>query len=372
MTELEQYRAKIDELDRQMTALFEQRMDVCKRVVQYKAQNGMEILQAGREDVVLQKARNNLKDQDYGEDIEEFYRQMMKISRGIQAREMERMGVSKEEPKPAVVGFQGVAGSFSEEALLMAFAPDQPRRNYPSFEEVFVALKSGEIDYGVLPIENSSTGSINAVYDLLMKYDFYIAQEVFVPVAQHLLALPAASMEDIREVYSHEQGFEQSRAFLAQHPDWKQIPYHNTAISAQMVSQAGDVHKAAIASGRAAELYGLKILRPTINTEKHNYTRFIIVAKALQPQADANKISMVFTLPNEPGALYGVLKEFAKGDINMLKLESRPAPGKTWEYVFYADFEVAHGLSQAQPIVQALWGQGVAAKLIGAYKKQNQ
>jgi chorismate mutase/prephenate dehydratase len=241
--------------------------------------------------------------------------------------------------KTIKAGFQGVPGSFSEEALLVYYSNNNIEAvALPEFEDICTSVESGTIDYGILPIENSSTGAITHVYDLLNQYNVFIRGEVCLSINQHLLTLPETEIDDIKEVYSHPQGFEQSRAFLKEYP-WSLIPYYNTAKSAELVSKCKRKEKAAIGSQRAAELYGLKVLRRCINSSKTNSTRFVIIGKDIRITEDCNKISIVMATKHTAGSLFNVLRYFAENGINMLKIESRPIPDRPWEYFFYVDFE---------------------------------
>ena len=218
------------------------------------------------------------------------------------------------------VGFQGVSGSFSEEALFLYFRVNFQTVAVSEFEDIFNGIRFGDFDYGIVPLENSSTGAITHVYDLLNQNDAYIVGETCLRVKQHLLALPETTMDDIKEVYSHPQGFEQSRPFLKQFPSWQLISHYNTAKSAELVMKTQDKTMAAIASSRAAELYGLNILREGINTNSTNTTRFIILSKNLNIQEQSNKISIVLATKHTAGSLFKVLKHFAENNINRLNI----------------------------------------------------
>lgn len=271
--------------------------------------------------------------------------------------------------KKLKVGFQGVSGSFSEEALLLYYNGEVDPFPVQEFEDVFLGIERGEMTYGILPVENSSTGAISHVFDLLNQHNAYIVGEVCLKVDQHLLALPEASLEDIEIVYSHPQGFEQSRVFLKQYPDWQLITYYNTAKSAELVMKSRDKTKAAIASKRAAEFYGLNILSQSINTNTTNTTRFIILGKALEVKEDFNKVSIVMATKHTAGSLYKALKHFAHNNINMLKIESRPIPDRPWEYYFYVDFEGNLGDRKVQDTINEMKKDSQYFKILGNYRK---
>ncbi|MGL6175259.1 MAG: prephenate dehydratase [Cellulosilyticaceae bacterium] len=238
------------------------------------------------------------------------------------------------------VGFQGVPGSFSEAATLGFFKGiDYTYRCYTTFEQVLQAVSQGEVAYGVLPIENSFTGEVLEVYDLLNAYNLHVIGEQVVKVEHSLLGIKGASIDTVTQVYSHPQALSQCNQFLSEHEAFKSVPYHNTAMATQYVAQAKDAHKAAIGSKRAAHLYGLDILEEDIANTKDNYTRFIVIGKYIQIDEKCDKVSIVFTTKHESGALYSVLSHFAYNGVNLLKIHSRPRRNKSWHYIFFVDLE---------------------------------
>ena len=243
---------------------------------------------------------------------------------------------------PRVV-YQGVPGAYSEQAAAGFFGEGVDAAGLEQFEDCFLALREGRADYAVLPIENSSTGAIRQIYDLLTQYECYVVGETTVRVEHCLMALPGASLDTITHVYSHEQGLFQCERYLNAHPDWKQVPQADTAGSAQMVAGSGDLTKAAICSARAAGLYGLEILARAINHNSRNTTRFVVVSPRLELRPGADKISTLFVLPHEAGSLHEVLTVFSVHGLNMVKLESRPLPERSWEYMFFLEFTGAPG-----------------------------
>ncbi|PKM95198.1 MAG: bifunctional chorismate mutase/prephenate dehydratase [Firmicutes bacterium HGW-Firmicutes-1] len=267
------------------------------------------------------------------------------------------------------VGYQGVAGSFSEEALYNYFPNDVDTKNFEQFEDVFIGLDKGVIHYGVLPIENSSTGAISAVYDLLNQYDCFIVGETYVKPIQNLLGIKGSKMTDLKEVYSHPQGFEQSKTFLSSY-QWKLIPYYNTARSAEYIKEQNNITIGAIASKKAAELYGLDILAENINCNQHNTTRFVIIGKSLKVNNVCDKISVVLSTKHQAGALYNTLKHFASNNINLLKIESRPVQHTPWEYYFYIDFEGNVDEPYVAKTIEQMKIDCHHFKLLGNYKKQ--
>ncbi|MGG7178050.1 prephenate dehydratase [Clostridium paraputrificum] len=378
MEALEDYRKEIDEIDKELTQLFEKRMDVVLKVAKYKKDNSVGVLQKGREDEVLKKALDNLQNKDYSDELIKFLNATMEISRGLQKRmidldnKLADIKVTREAiNKNSRVGFPGVAGAFTEEALLKFFGEECNRTAYEEFEDVFQALQIGAIDYGIIPIENSSTGAISDTYDLLRKYGFYIVGEECIRIEQHLVGIKGSIIEEIDEIYSHPQGIEQSSDFLKQYHHWKLIPFHNTAISAKLIEDLGDTTKAAIASKRAADIYGLDIIKECINNQKDNYTRFIIIAPELKAEKEADKVSVVFSLENEAGTLFRLLRHFAENNINMIKIESRPMKDSFWKYFLYVDFEgdiESNGVRNALELIEK---NSAYFKLLGSYKKIN-
>ena len=290
MDELQQYRAEIDRIDRQMVELFRQRMAVTAQVGQYKLERGIPVLDAVRERQVLQD-KAQLVEGDLRPGVTTLFQTMMSISRRQQrdltkeradnpgvprfVQALSRMRDPIQHPR---VVFQGEPGAYSEQACINFFGEGGQATGLPQFEDTFLALKEGRADYAVLPIENSSTGAIRQIYDLLSEYDFFLVGETTVKVDHCLMALPGATLDTITHVYSHEQGLFQSEKFLNAHPHWKQVPQADTAGSAQMVAQSGDLTKAALCSARAAQIYGLNILAGPTNDNPHNTTRFVVVS----------------------------------------------------------------------------------------------
>lgn len=368
MDDLQQLRQDIDRIDRQLVDLFRQRMAVTAQVGQYKLERGIPVLDAARERQVLQD-KAQLVDGDLRPGVTTLFQTLMSISRR-QQRDLTReradnpglprfvqalSGVRTPVEHPRVV-FQGEPGAYSEQACMNFFGDEIQATGLTQFEDTFLALKEGKADYAVLPIENSSTGAIRQIYDLLTQYDFFIVGETTVKVDHCLMALPGATLDTITHVYSHEQGLFQSEKFLNRYPHWKRVPQADTAGSAQMVAASGDLTRAALCSARAAQLYGLNILARPTNDNPHNTTRFVVVSPRMELRDGADKISTVFLLPHEAGSLHEILTIFAVHGLNMVKLESRPLPQHSWEYMFFLEFtgnlntpeiaDVLHELSQ--------------------------
>lgn len=267
------------------------------------------------------------------------------------------------------IAFQGVKGAYSEDACHAYFGKDVETIPYPSFDEVFEAAEKDTVSYAVVPVENSYEGTVGQVNDLLLENDLLISGEIILRIRHCLLALPGTKLEDIKRVYSHPQALGQCRRFLSQYPQWQVVSAYDTAGSAAIVRQNGRKDEAAIASARAAEVYGLEILKEGIESDQQNFTRFFVIEKHPKHDPDANKTSMVFAAKNTPGALYYSLKEFAERGINLTKLESRPRRNKPWMYVFFVDLDGNLDNPDISAAIGALLKTAAFVKVLGTYKK---
>ncbi|MBN2794827.1 MAG: chorismate mutase [Clostridia bacterium] len=339
MGNIESLRRTIDEIDEKLVALFEERMAVVEKVAAFKMKSGTPLKDEEREVALIEKNVKHLKNKKYSRFIKAFFKDMMEYSRSYQRELIQSEQKSTEKDySESVVGFQGIEGSFSSIALTHYFKSVKEKKAFKRFENVFDALLHQEIDYGILPIENSSTGAINEVYDLMKQYEVQIVGDYYLPIKHHLIALKGATLEDITQVFSHEQGFKQSRRFLSD-KKWQLTTYFNTAQSVKHVMELSDIHNAAIGSVEAANAYNMTILKSDIQDQDFNSTRFVIVAMKKEAQKSANKISLILRLSHEPKALYKVLDVIAKHNVNMHKLESRPIVDKPWAYLFYIDID---------------------------------
>ena len=350
MDELQQLRQNIDEIDSQLVELFCRRMEVTRRVGEYKRERNIPVLDQARERQVLRN-KGELAGDGLRSAVITLYQTILALSRrqqrdladhgrsnpGVIRWREARDNVRQPVVSPQVV-YQGVPGAYSEQACLNFFGEGVDTTGLEQFEDCFLALREGRADYAVLPIENSSTGAIRQIYDLLTQYECYMVGETTVRVEHCLLAPKGATLDTITHVYSHEQGLFQCERYLNAHPSWKQVPQADTAGSAQMVADSGDVTKAAICSARAAELYGLTMLAQGINHNTQNTTRFVVVSPRLELRPGADKISTLFVLPHEAGSLHEVLTVFNVHGLNLVKLESRPLPERSWEYMFFLEF----------------------------------
>lgn len=383
MSEIEILRAKIDQIDAELLRLYEERMEVARRIGAYKAQNGLSVTDEKRERELLKSKMDMLKDQSLSTGARRLFELLMSQSRNIQyahgaeakSQANESLAiyqkavaaVRKPLAKPLVI-YQGRPGAYGEEAAALFFGEEADKTSADSFEDVFARLEAGLGDYGVVPIENNSTGAIAEIYDLLAEYDFYIVGEQPVAVEHCLIAPKGATLESITHVYSHEQGFRQSVDFLQDHQEWQHVPFFNTAVAAKFVADSEDISKAAIASRRAAELYGLSVLAPKINYNAQNYTRFAVVSPCMEIREGSDKISAVFTLAHSSGSLYRILSIFALNGLNLLKIESRPIREKGWEYMFFADFSGNIKEEGMNGIIADLTGASNSLRILGNYR----
>lgn len=277
------------------------------------------------------------------------------------------------EQEPVKVAFQGEPGAFSENALLRYF-PDNVRSvPLKEFRDVFDSVLAGKSHYGIIPIENTLTGSIHQNYDLLLQYpDIRIVGEKTIRIIHNLIGLPEADLKDIQRIYSHPQGLSQCAGFLDKHPNWEKIPFYDTAGSVAFVAREGKRENAGIAGLDAARVYKMKVLKEGIETNSQNYTRFVIIAREELAQAErqigsANRASLVFSTANTPGSLFRVLQVLAERKINMVKLESRPIAGKPWEEMFYVDVDIPQGKSVFQKALEELSEVTETLRTLGLY-----
>ncbi|MBQ9942061.1 MAG: prephenate dehydratase [Christensenellaceae bacterium] len=359
--ELSVLRSEIDSIDRQLIDLFLKRMDVSKEVGDYKRERGMAVYDGRREQQVI-AARTALAEKaEFRPYVEQLIRGIMEYS-----KEVQRAGQDQPAHPAKCVAFQGKTGAYGEEAARTFFG-DTPRRAMAQFEDVFMAVAGGEVEYGVVPVENSLTGSVTANYDLLGKYGLHVCGEVILPIRHVLMGVSGASLADIKAVYSHEQGILQCSSFLNTHPDWQRVLYHNTATSAAHVAECGDKAKAAIASEYVAEVYGLSVLKREIADTLANHTRFFALCRTVPKVEGADKATVMFIVNHESGSLVRVLELFAQKGYNLTKIESRPIEGKNWEYRFYVDLE---GDMEKLPLdMENIEAYCVQLRLCGQYRK---
>ncbi|MBQ2287253.1 MAG: prephenate dehydratase [Lachnospiraceae bacterium] len=376
MEDLGKLRDQIDSIDDQIVKLFEERMKVSEGVAAYKRSVGKPVLDKEREKNKIEKVTAKTTNAFNRQGVESLFNQIMAISRMLQYQRLasERTdlegfyeGEMKVTSETKVV-YAGVPGAYAESAMLNYFGTEIDGFNVETFGDAMEAVHSGLADYAVLPIENSSTGSVNDVYDLLSDYDNHIVGETMVKIEHALLALPGSSLNQIRTVYSHPQGLMQCSRFLDEKRGWQQVSLQNTAASAKRVVDDGDLSQAAIASKQAAKNYGLIVLKDHLNDLDNNSTRFVVISHKKMFETDANTISICFETLHQSGSLYSVLSHFIFNGLNMTRIESRPIHGKPWQYQFFVDFT---GNLKEQAVKNALHGiqsETESFRILGNYR----
>lgn len=348
MAELAELREQLDQIDDKIAELYEKRMEVCAQVGEYKIKAGKKVFDRQREKEKLADVASKVKGEFNRKGIQELYQQLMSMSRKLQYQQLVSAGalgrlpfipVDSLDKENARVVFQGTEGAYSQAAMQQFFGPDVNSFHVRTFREAMEAIEEGSADYAVLPIENSSAGPVNEMYDLLDEFENYIVAETILPVVHTLSGLPGAKLSDIRRVYSKAEALMQTSRFLEDHSDWQKISVVNTAIAAKKVLNDQDISQGAVCSAYAAKVHGLSVLVEEINDDPDNCTRFIVVTNQKVYLKNASKISIRFELPHQSGSLYGILSHFIYNDLNMTKIESRPVEGKSWEYCFFVDFE---------------------------------
>ena len=375
--DLSQLRQQIDTIDRQIVDLMKRRMETVAQVAEYKKANNMPVLDTSRERALLSKVG-----QEAGEELADYvqsmYRTIMAASRSYENGKLGRGskvydGIKKamEEtpqlfPQRPTVACQGIEGAYSQIACDRLFkAPSI--MYFQSFDHVFKAVESGMCQYGILPIENSTAGSVNAVYDLMIRHNFSIVRSARLKVSHNLLAKPGTKLEDIRDVYSHEQALHQCAGYLA---GLKNVAVHvveNTAVAARMVAQSDRSDVAALSSRFCAEQYDLEIVQDNVQDQDNNYTRFICISKKPEIYPGADRTSLMMTLPHKPGTLYNVLAKFYALNINLQKLESRPLPSREFEFMFYFDVEASVYAPEMEKLFRDLEAESEQLRYLGTY-----
>ena len=351
---LDDLRREIDETDARIVKLIAERLRIAEEIGKSKREQGNQIEDREREQVVLNNIKALARKENISpEDIEDIYQQIVRISKS-------RQGLT--------VAFQGEAGAYSEEAAFRFFGSSILAQPCESLEDVFQVVEQGEAQFAVVPVENSLEGSISRAYDLLLDSDLRVCGEVELRVSHCLIASPETRLDSIKKVYSHPQALGQCRSFL-RHLGCEVVPTHDTAGSVRIIKEQGITDSAAIASARAAEIYGMKILAREIEDNTNNFTRFFVLSKQDSPPSGNDKTSIVFSVRHKPGALYQALNEFAVRNINLTKIESRPTRQKPWEYYFYLDFQGHREDKVAQEVLEKLAETSIFVKVLGSYPK---
>ena len=376
---LETIRDQLDQIDDQLTDLFAQRMRLVTDVAAYKKEKGLPILDTERERKIVNRVSLRA-----GEDMEHYtkllYQTLFNVSRAYQAEQLRSPSpltdqleaaaqkIQEKMPNRVMVACQGTEGAYSQKICDQMFEfADILYMN--TFNDVFNAVEKGMCAFGVLPIENSTAGSVTQVYDLMEKHHFHIVRAARQRIDHRLLALPGTKIEDIKTIVSHEQALRQCAAFLAAHPGIQAVPMENTAVAAAFVAKEGKKDVAAIASRECEQLYGLETLSDAVADEENNFTRFICIAKDLQVYKGANKISLMLSTAHKPGALYRLMTHIAVMGMNLTKLESRPIPGKDFEFRFFFDIEASIQDPAARALIAQLKNEADQFVFLGNYEE---
>jgi chorismate mutase/prephenate dehydratase len=377
--DISELRTQIDEIDRDLLGAFCRRMDVSAELAAYKKENNIPVYDPARErqklNDVISKTPEGLR--TYASAL---YSLLFDLSRSYQEKKLNPDAplirditnaietTNKLFPRDPVVACQGIEGAYSQLACEKLFSI--PNIMYcTTFESVFSAIDSGLCKYGVLPLENSTAGSINKIYDLMMKYHFYIVRSARLKIDHNLLAKKGTSLKDIKEVYSHEQAINQCGTFLKSLTGVKITACENTAVAAQMVSDSPRRDVAALSSRYCADLYGLECLADSVQDKGNNYTRFITISKALEIYPGADKTSIMLSIPHKPGSLYRILARFYALGINLIKLESRPIPDRDFEFMFYFDLETPVYSPEFIQLMNELSGVCEEFRYLGSYSE---
>lgn len=376
MRDLNVLRKEIDQIDREIVELFEKRMEVSKGVAAYKISTGKPVFDKEREQSKLQTLRELAHSEFNAHGVTELFQQIMAMSRKLQYQLLEE---NAQEAQPEFqrleqlnkegirVVYQGLEGAYAHQATMAYFGEQVNCYHVQRWRDAMEALKAGEAEYAVLPLENSTAGIVGDNYDLLEEYDHGIVGEVIIPIDHMLMGLEMAELSDIQKVYSHPQALMQCAKYLDGHREWEQIKLANTAVAAQYVKESKDRTKAAIGSAQAAKHYGLKILKEHIHHTQDNSTRFIIVCRKKIYVKDAKKISICFDIPHESGSLYNIMSHFIYNDLNMSRIESRPIAGKQWEYHFFVDFEGNLNDCAVKNALRGIREEAINFKILGNY-----
>ena len=377
--DIQELRKQINEIDEQLVKAFDARMKVALEIGKYKKENGLPVFDPARERAVLDKQTAAV-DENMATYVKLLYNTLFDLSRSYQQRYMTQgseitnhIAAALENtpqlfPKKAIVACQGVEGAYSQQACDKLF--ELPSIVYfKRFEGVFQAIESGLCQYGVLPIENSSHGSVTEVYDLMRKHRFHIVRSTKLKINHRLLAKPGVELKDVREIFSHEQAIGQCSEFLKTLKDVKVTVCENTAVAAQMVSRSERKDVAAISAPVCAALYGLSVIKSDISNSDSNFTRFICIAKQLEIYPGASKMSLMLNVQHKPGALYSMIAKFSALGLNLTKLESRPLAGTDFEFMFYFDLDASVYDSAALQLLSELDAGPETFTYLGSYSE---
>lgn len=358
MTELEEARSKINEIDEKMAQLFEDRMNLVVQVANYKKKNGIQVFDSTREKQVIDRCVQFIKNIDLQPYYVQFIQGLMDISKKYQHKLLEG----------AKIAYSGIEGAFANIAAKKIF-PDGVLIPYADFASAYQAVENGQCDLAVLPIENSFAGEVGQVNDLMFTGKLYVNGIYGLPVTQNLLAVKGANLSDIKTVISHPQALDQCAKYISDH-GWKIKTANNTARAAKQVADLGDKSLAAIASAETADLYDLQVLAPNINENSTNTTRFAVFSKVKEEIVNAEDFStfiMMFVVKNESGSLVKVLNIISEFGFNMRVVRSRPLKDSQWEYYFYVEAEGKLSSAETQKMLDKVSEKCQMLKVLGSY-----
>jgi chorismate mutase/prephenate dehydratase len=379
LEDLSQIRSDIDSIDSQIVDLFKRRMDCADRVAAYKRQKHLPVLDKSRERALLARRASEVPE-DMRVYTEVLFQLLMEASRNRQTERLQTPSATAEAiqaalaqspacfPRDAFVACQGVEGAYQQIACDRIFRHANISY-FDTFDAVFRAVEEKYVDLGVLPIENSTAGSVNQVFDLMMRHNFHIVRTCRLKVDHNLLAKPGTGIEDIRHIYSHEQAINQCGDFLGQLKGVKVHACENTAVASKMVAESPRTDVAALASRSCAQIYGLDVLASSVQDQGNNYTRFACISRDLTIFPGADRSTFMLVVNHEPGALYKVLAKFYALDINIIKLESRPIPDRDFKFMFYFDIDCPAASPEFLTLVRSLEANCEEFRYLGSYSE---
>ena len=376
MAALRELYAQQEEIDRRIARLIHEHLEMAEEISQYKIENGSKLIDKQADRAMMDRLLADVQTGLEKLGTREILSQLQSVARKRQYQILEERAGSGRLPFIAVdaldtddvrVVYQGVEGAYSHAAMCRFFGEDVNSFHVDSWREAMEAIADGEADYAVLPLENSSAGIVADNYDLLVNFENYIVGEQVIRCEHVLMGTPDSSLETIRSVYSHPQALAQCAQFLEEHENWTPVSFANTATAARKVAADGDRTQAAIGSAFAARRFGLRILAEHIYYNQANSTRFIIATNQRIFCRDAKRISICFELPHKSGALYSILSHFIYNNLNMTRIESRPIPGRNWEYRFFVDFEGNLGESSVRSALRGIRSDAINLKILGNY-----
>lgn len=376
MAEIEKLREQLDEVDREIVSLFEQRMQIGREIGRCKLHSGVKMIDRQKERDKLADMVSRASTEFNKKGVRELFEQMMSMNRKVQYQQMVEAGALERLPfigtdslhaEDARIVFQGTEGAYSQAAMQRYFGENCNSFYVRTFRDAMESIEEGAADFAVLPIENSTAGAVDEMYDLLVEFENYIVGETIIPITHTLAGLPGTQLHEIERVYSKGIALMQASRFLNEHSEWQQISVANTAIAAKKIKDEQDKSQAAVCSAYAARVQGLEVLKENINDDLNNSTRFIVVTNQKIFLKNARKISICFEVPHESGSLYQLLSHFIYNDLNMTRIESRPVEGRSWEYRFFVDFDGNLAEPAVKNAIRGLREESRSLRILGNY-----